>query len=195
MVSKATISDLAIHAFLGFPGIPSHRICFVVRYSANKAKYEDEIKTWKTTADKLNQSNSSFSDAFDGESITANRVNNKYEGLRSVLDREKVDNKRLKALVSDMQEKYMDVAESRLEFQKTMARVLNMIQEAAESYEYSKGSDLVADTLAIALECESDSKAMMAALEVETSPTPDLEASDVSYSSAMTLSDSFSSAR
>ena len=60
------------------------------------------------------------------------------------------------------QDDYMGQAETRLEYQKTMARILNMIQDK------SKDPQLVEDTVCVALECESEAKSIMAALEAET---------------------------
>lgn len=149
-------------------------------------KYQAQVDTFKMNSGKLNESNSCFGDAFDHEAIVTGKVCDKNEDLRAVLDKERADNKRLKSEVGDMQAKYMEVAETRLEFQKTMAKILNLIQDSAAPSNDSKDADIIAETLAIALDCESEGKAEMAALEAETAP--EMDYSEVSSSS---LSDSF----
>lgn len=162
--------------------ISHYHIFYLLYYSAHAEKYEGKINTCETSCEKLNTSNSNFGDAFDLKAIAAQRVNNKYEDLKDVLEEEKAKNKELKAKVNEVQEKYMDTAQSRLDMQRTMAKILNLIQDNV------KDSDIIEESVVIALSCESDCKAEMAALEVETAP--DLDYSDVSDSSGLNLADS-----
>jgi len=138
-------------------------------------KYGGRCSTLKGNCDKLHASNSNFGDAFEVEAVAADKVVAKSEDLKDILAREKAENKELKTKVRAMQEKYMDVAQARLELQRTLARILTMIQDN------SKDPNVVEDTVVIALGCEADCKAEMAALEVE--PTPGLVDSDISNSS------------
>lgn len=155
------------------------------------SKYEDKFHVLMSNSQKLNLSNSNFGEAFEHESDETDRVNQKNDELLEALGAAKVANKTLKTRVTEMQDKYMDQAETRLELQKTMARILNMIQDSC------KDADIIEDTVVIALECEADAKSEMAALEMETSSsslygsTPELQSSDVSHGS-YSLSDSFS---
>ena len=153
-----------------------------LHYSAHAEKYEEKIKTRETTCDKLNTSNSSFGEAFDLEAIKANRVFSKFDDLKDVLEDEKAKNKELKDHVNEIQEKYMDTAQCRLEMQRTMAKILNLIQDNG------KDPDIIEEVVVIALTCESDCKAEMAALEVETAIT-DVEFSDDSDSTGLNCAD------
>lgn len=102
--------------------------------------------------------------------------------MKDVLEEEKTKNKELKSRVDEMQEKYMEIAQGRLEMQRTMAKILNLIQDNG------KDADVVEEVVVIALSCESDCKAEMAALEVETAIT-DVEFSDDSDSTGLNCAD------
>jgi myosin-5 len=121
------------------------------KYDVVKANNENLINANETTGD-------SFEDLND----STGKVHGKNEELTSTLEKAKKDNKRLKEECMKKQDDYMGQAETRLEYQKTMARILNMIQDK------SKDSQLVEDTVCIALECEAEAKSVMAALEAET---------------------------
>ena len=129
-------------------------------------KDHDKIKSKydvvKSNNDKLIENNESTGDNFDDLNETTGRVHQKNEDLTASLEKAKKDNKKLKEKCMGKQEEYMTQAETRLEYQKTMARILNMIQDQ------SKEQQLVEDTVVIALECEAEAKAIMAALEAET---------------------------
>ena len=91
------------------------------------------------------------------------------------------ENAHLKDLVRKEQAKYMAVAEQRLEFQKTLAHILNAIQDNC------KNRTLVEHAFCVGHECETGAKCTMAAIEA---CEPDLAISDTSDSSNMSLSDS-----
>jgi hypothetical protein len=90
------------------------------------------------------------------------RVYERNEKLTTNLENAKADNSRMKNECMAAQDKYMSQAETRLEYQKTMARILNMIQDSL------RDPQLVEDTVCLALDCESEAKSVMAALEAET---------------------------
>lgn len=125
-------------------------------------KVKEKYDTVKMNNDKLLKMNENTGDDFEMLNDEAADVNDKNEELMDTLDKAKSDNKRLKEQCMKRQEDYMAQAETRLEYQKTMARILNMIQDA------SKEAQVVEDTVCLALECESEAKAIMAALEAET---------------------------
>jgi hypothetical protein len=89
-------------------------------------------------------------------------VDTKNMTLMDELEDAKANNKKLKDECMKKQDDYMTQAETRLEYQKTMARILTMIQDR------SKDAQLVEDTVVFALGCESEAKGVMAALEAET---------------------------
>ena len=125
-------------------------------------KVKDKYDVVKTNNDRLINNNESTGDNFDDLNETTGKVHQKNEDLTVTLEKSKRDNKKLKEKCLSKQEEYMSQAETRLEYQKAMARILNMIQDQ------SKEQQLVEDTVVIALECEAEAKAIMAALEAET---------------------------
>ena len=131
-----------------------------VRKDNEKVKSKYDVV--KENNDKLIEANETTGNDFDDLNETTGRVHSKNEDLTATLEKAKKDNKKLKEKCMAKQEDYMAQAETRLEYQKTMARILNMIQDK------SKEQQLVEDTVVIALECEAEAKAIMAALEAET---------------------------
>lgn len=128
--------------------------------------------------DSLNLSNSEIGFDFDDLHVSAVRVAEKNDNMCDTLDKEKTFNKTMKEKVMKIQDLYMDQASIRLDLQKNLARILNMIQEG------SKDRSLIQDCVVIALQTESDCKAQMAALEVQTGE-PGMVGSDVSEGSDM----------
>jgi myosin heavy subunit len=130
-------------------------------------KMSDKFDVVKTSNEKLLKVNEDVGGSFENIDASAARVNEKNESLIAALEKAKNDNLQLKEDCMKRQEDYMTQAETRLEYQKTMARILNMIQET------SKEPQIVEDAVVIALECESESKSVMAALEAETEDDDD----------------------
>ena len=126
-------------------------------------KVETKFDAVMANNEKLVKASDNSGDDFDAKEDKLNKVEMKNQDLLDTLDKAKKDNKRLKDETMAKQDQYMAQAETRLEYQKTMARILNMIQDS------SKEPQIVEDTVVIALECESESKTIMAALEAETS--------------------------
>jgi len=127
-------------------------------------------------SDRCNASATSFN-AMEGDNET---IFEKNERLLDKWQEAKDENTHLKEQVRKEQAKYMDIAEQRLEFQKTLARVLNMIQDNC------KNKTLVEHVFCIGHETETEAKSIMAVLE---SDEPSLGLiSDASDSSSMSLS-------
>ncbi|CAB9521862.1 Unconventional myosin [Seminavis robusta] len=122
-----------------------------------KKKYDEIKKNNK----KLLKANEASGGSFEGENDDMMKVHEKNEKLLDDLEGAKDKNRDMKEACQDKQAEYMNTAESRLEFQKTMARILNLIQDNC------KDRQLIEDTSAVAHGCESESKAIMAALEAE----------------------------
>ena len=121
-------------------------------------KKYDEIKK---NNKKLLKSNETSGGNFEGENDVMMSVHEKNEKLLDDLEKAKDNNRELKESCQEKQAEYMSTAESRLEFQKTMARILNLIQDNC------KDRQLIEDTSSVAHSCEAESKAIMAALEAE----------------------------
>jgi len=101
-------------------------------------------------------------DDFDKKEEAMSKVDKKNHNLSTTLDNAKKDNKTLKEQCMQKQDLYMSQAETRLEYQKAMARILTIIQDSSEE------AQLIEDTVVLALEAESESKSIMAELEAET---------------------------
>jgi len=123
-----------------------------------KSKYDSVMEN----NEKLMQLNEGCGDNFEVKEDKMREVDTKNMTLLDELDDAKSSNKELKEECMQKQDDYMAQAETRLEYQKTMARILNMIQES------SKDAQLVEDTCVFALDCEAEAKGIMAALEAET---------------------------
>jgi myosin-5 len=125
-------------------------------------KVKDKFAVVKENNDRLLQVNEDVGGDFENVDSSANKVNDKNESLTKALEKAKNDNTKLKKDCMTRQEDYMTQAETRLEYQKTMARILNMIGDTCKVHK------IVEDTHTLALECEAESKNIMTALEAET---------------------------
>jgi myosin-5 len=125
-------------------------------------KASDKFAVVKENNDRLLKVNEDVGGDFENVDSSASKVNDKNESLLAGLEKAKNDNVKLKADCMTRQEDYMTQAETRLEYQKTMARILNMIGDTC------KEQKVVEDTHTLALECEATSKTIMADLEAET---------------------------
>merc|ERR1712154_227911 len=120
-----------------------------------KKKYDEIKKNNK----KLLKANEASGGNFEGENDEMMKVHETNEKLLDDLEAAKEKNRDMKEQCQEKQAEYMNTAESRLEFQKTMARILNLIQDNC------KDRQLIEDTSSVAHACEAESKAIMASLE------------------------------
>jgi myosin-5 len=125
-------------------------------------KWNEKFEVVKKNNDKLVKANEEAGNEFEKIDSSASKVHEKNEKLLDSLDKAKVDNKHMKEECMRKQDDYMTQAETRLEYQKTMARILNMIQDTC------KDASLIEDTTCVALECEAEAKTIMADLEAST---------------------------
>jgi myosin heavy subunit len=125
-------------------------------------KWDDKFDIVKKNNDKLVKANEEAGNEFEVIDGNASKVHDKNEKLLDDLEKAKRDNKRMKKECTQKQDDYMTQAETRLEYQKTMARILNMIQDTC------KDASLIEDTVCLALECEAEAKTVMAELEAAT---------------------------
>jgi myosin-5 len=126
-------------------------------HSKVKKKFDELANNNK----KLMEQNEKAGGLFGSENDGAVSVHKKNEMLQEELEVVKKDHKQLKEDVQAKQKEYMNTAEARLEFQKTMARILNLIQDNC------KDVQLIEDTVCLAFDCERESKIRMAGLEAE----------------------------
>jgi myosin-5 len=136
-------------------------IDFLKKENKKIRKENDKIKEKfggvKTKNDKLIKVSEDAGGGF--EDAGAISVSEKNENLINTLEQARTNNERLKQETTQRQSDYMTQAETRLEYQKTMARIVIMIQDS------SKEPQVIEDTFCIALECEAESKSVMAAIE------------------------------
>ena len=155
----------------------------------NFEKIEAQHNAVMNKSSKILDTNSFLGDSFDNLSEEATRVNSKNDNLVSIRDKEQALNRDLKDRVTKMQDKYMDVASARLELQRSMARILNMIQDSC------RNANVVEEIVVLALQCETEAKSEMVALEIATGE-PSLMESDVSSDgsgTSLALGESWSS--
>eukprot|EP00977_Amphora_coffeiformis_P004681 scaffold1001_cov169-Amphora_coffeaeformis.AAC.28 len=134
------------------------------------AKQHEELMS---TSSKILDINSLLGGSFDDLNEEATKVHSKNSDLSSIRMSEKELNEDLRSKVTKVQDMYMDQANARLELQRSMARILNLIQENC------RDGSIVEEAIVLALQCESEAKSEMAALEISTGE-PGLAGSDVS---------------
>ena len=125
---------------------------------------------------KLQESNSTLCVDFDDLNEQAIYFNEKMEDVSCVLDKAIKQNKQLRRQVFMAQEEYMDEVEVRSEYQKAMARIMEMIQKRCP-----RGNGRQ-DALITGLDCQAECKSIMCVLEAKAEPNMIL--SDVSESSS-----------
>jgi len=126
-------------------------------YEKVKKKFDELAKNNKKLMEQNEMAGSAFGDENDG----AMSVHKKNETLMESYELVKKNNKQMKEDVSSKQKEYMATAEARLEYQKTMARILNLIQDNC------KDNQLIEDTVCLALDTERDSKMLMSEIDAE----------------------------
>jgi myosin heavy subunit len=126
------------------------------------SKIKEKWDVVKENNTKLLEMNEKSGNSFETKEDVMRKVDTKNMTLLEELDDAKASNKKLKDECMKKQDDYMTKAETGLEYQKTMARILTMIQDR------SKEAQIVEDTVMLALGCESEAKGIMAALEAET---------------------------
>jgi chromosome segregation ATPase len=125
-------------------------------------KLHKSLEKVQTQYDNLTKNNKKLSAVLDidsnaeGELEYAQTVNDRVTEAREAAIAE---NLKMKEDVQKEQMKYMAVAESRLELQRTLANILNIIKDKCSD------ATLVNDMFAIAHQCEAESKSVMDALE------------------------------
>merc|ERR1712008_288627 len=126
--------------------------------SAND-KAKKEMKKVKETNERLVQTNESAGQSFELLNDQTKKMSNNTSGTNQQIDKFKKDNASLREDLKKKQEYYNAEAQIRLQYQKTLAQILDVFQDNC------KDADLVEDVVCSALECESEAKALLAAAE------------------------------
>jgi myosin-5 len=122
-------------------------------------KLLEKSSTIRSDAKRLIAYNEDVGNNFEGLDEETTKVSNKNDDLVEGLEFERKENKRLVKVVRNLQDTYMSEAENRLKLQKGMAKILNLVQADC------KDAQIVEDAVVIALECETEAKSEMAALD------------------------------
>jgi myosin-5 len=134
-----------------------------LKSSHDKAK--KEYKKVKETNDRLVSSNENAGQSFEMLQNQSKKLNNSTEGINANIEKFKKANAQLREDLKARQAFYNAEAQIRLQYQKTLAQILDVFQDNC------KDPDLVEDVVCVALECESEAKALLAAAEAAA---PDL---------------------
>jgi myosin-5 len=126
--------------------------------SAND-KAKKEMKKVKSTNERLVESNESAGQSFEMLNSQSKKMSNTTSGVNQQIEKFKTDNAKLREDLKSRQAFYNAEAQIRLQYQKTLAQILDVFQDNC------KDADLVEDVVCVALECESEAKALLAAAE------------------------------
>lgn len=117
----------------------------------------------------------SLAEAYANERLAAERRASSRSAAIDDIEASKQESKHLKALVAKQQAMYLAQAKARLQLQKSMVKILTLVQEKIAN------RTIVEESIVTALQAEAFSKSVMAALDV-AALEPDLLGSDVSDS-------------
>jgi myosin-5 len=126
--------------------------------SAND-KAKKEVKKVKETNERLIKANESAGASFEMLNSQSKKLNSNQGNINQQIEKFKEENNQLREDLKSRQQFYNTEANIRLQYQKTMAQILDVFQDNC------KDPDLVEDVVCIALECESEAKAALAAAE------------------------------
>jgi myosin-5 len=124
---------------------------------------ENSIKKYLNRQDVIDESHRSLADNVEECEETVLKDDVKNQSLTSRINEAKALNRSLQGEVTKKQEIYMEQAEARLQLQKTMAKMLVLIQERVTD------KSMVEEIVVTALGAETEAKSVMAGLDVETS--------------------------
>ena len=145
----------------------------------NKKARKEQEKTKEKLAmiqfnlEKLYESTSNLEFAMEEEAEQFNRISHLNEDIKVVLSREKAINRDLSRQVMVAQENYMEEAQARIELQKTLAKMLEYIQNGK-----MKDKRIIEESVVIALNCQNSAKAEIAVLENEDAKRPHIAMAD-----------------
>jgi myosin V len=134
-----------------------------LKSSHDKAK--KEFKKVKETNERLVSANESAGQSFELLQNQSKKLNTSTDSINKNIEKYKKENAKLREDLKARQAFYNAEAQIRLQYQKTLAQILDVFQDNC------KDPDLVEDVVCVALECESEAKALLAAAEAAA---PDL---------------------
>ena len=126
--------------------------------SAN-SKAKSEMKKVKETNERLVAANESAGQSFEMLNSQSKKMSTNTSSINKNIEKFKKDNSQLREDLKARQAFYNAEAQIRLQYQKTLAQILDVFQDNC------KDPDLVEDVVCVALECESEAKSLLAAAE------------------------------
>jgi myosin-5 len=118
-----------------------------------------EMKKVKETNDRLVKANESAGQSFEMLNKQSNKLGSSTTDINSNIEKYKQANAKLRTDLKSRQQFYNAEANIRLQYQRTMAQILDVFQDNCQD------PNLVEDVVCVALECESEAKAALAAAE------------------------------
>lgn len=123
------------------------------------------------TSSKIEDMNASLSSLCESVSTVNDIHENKYETLQEEHDVTKQINKDIKNKLRKEQDLYWEIAQSRLEYQKGLAKILTHVQDYINTCKNESMIDAAREMTKLALDVENEAKIEMAALDIETAGT------------------------
>merc|ERR1712222_255369 len=123
--------------------------------AAQKTKLEEN----KKLIGYLQNQNKKLKSANDKAKKEFKKLNNSTDNVSQDIEKMRAANKKLNEDLKARQAIYSAEAQIRVKYQKTLAQILDVLQDNC------KNADLVEDVVCVALECESEAKSLLAAAE------------------------------
>lgn len=134
-----------------------------------REKRKGRLENFKANSSEVQDMNQSLSDLADDVCNDLDAHVMEQDAAQETVDDAKKFHAEIKIKIMEQQDKYWEIAQSRLEYQKTMARILNLVQNALPSHKGDKAFIKACEKMTlIALEAEAEAKVEMAQLEIET---------------------------
>jgi chromosome segregation ATPase len=129
------------------------------KLKSSNDKSKKEYKKLKENNERLVAANDSAGVSFNMLQNQSKKVNDSTSGVNNNIEKMKSANLKLREDLKARQAFYNAEAQIRLQYQKTLAQILDVFQDNCND------ADLVEDVVCVALECESEAKSLLAAAE------------------------------
>jgi myosin-5 len=129
------------------------------KLKSSNDKSKKEYKKLKENNERLVAANESAGVSFNMLQNQSKKVNDSTSGVNNNIEKMKSANLKLREDLKARQAFYNAEAQIRLQYQKTLAQILDVFQDNCND------ADLVEDVVCVALECESEAKSLLAAAE------------------------------
>jgi len=131
------------------------------KYRSTTTQLRKDYDTMQENNKRLLEANAYAGASFEAMNESSKKTNSNNSKLMQNLDKYKKQNKKLKEDLRMRSGFYDAEAQIRVNYQKSMAEIMEMIQDTCDD------AQLTEDILVLALECESEAKSELAAAEAE----------------------------